>query len=103
MLNQVVVVGRLVRTPEVDINDDKKICNITIATPRSYKNENEEYETDFIDAVLYGNIAESTCEYCHKGDLIGIKGRLQKEGSNVSLKLVAEKISFLSANGERSG
>ena len=50
MLNQIVLVGRLVATPEVkELEDEKKVANITVAVPRSYKNADGEYETDFID------------------------------------------------------
>ena len=48
MLNQVVLVGRLVKDPElVETENNKKISRITIAIPRSFKNMNGEYETDF--------------------------------------------------------
>ncbi|MEG1146642.1 MAG: single-stranded DNA-binding protein, partial [Bacilli bacterium] len=62
-----------------------------------------EYETDFVDCVLWSGIATQTAEYCKKGDLIGVKGRLQtstyeKDGkTQKSLQVVAEKITFLSS------
>ena len=78
MLNQVVVVGRIVRDPELNQTENgKKVSNITLAVPRNYKNADGVYETDFIDATLWTNIAENTCEYCKQGDMVGIKGRLQ--------------------------
>ena len=47
MLNQTVLVGRLVKDPEVKtLEDGKEVSNITLAVQRSYKNENGEYETD---------------------------------------------------------
>ena len=78
MLNQIVLVGRL--TKEVQINkteNGKKISNITLAVPRSFKNMNGLYDTDFIDCILWENVAVNTSEYCHKGDILGIKGRVQ--------------------------
>ena len=78
MLNQVVLVGRLVKDPELrETEEGKKLTNITIAVPRNYKNIDGEYDTGFIDCVLWAGVAESTVDYCHKGDLLGIKGRLQ--------------------------
>ena len=78
MLNQIVIVGRLVRDPELRETDGgKKVTNITLAVPRSYKNLNGEYETDYIDCVLWTGIAENTTEYCKKGDILGLKGRVQ--------------------------
>lgn len=99
MLNQIVLVGRLVKELELkELESGKKVCNITLAVPRSFKNSKGEYETDFIDCALWENIAENTVEYCHKGDLIGIKGRLQTEEE--TLYVMAEKITFLNSKGE---
>ena len=100
MLNQVVLVGRLVKDLEVVKEEEKEVAYITIAVPRSYKNMDGEYETDFIDCILWNGIATNTAEYCHKGDLLGIKGRLQTDISNNGIKttnVIAEKITFLSS------
>ena len=104
MLNQVVIVGRLVKDPELrDTESGKKVTYITLAVPRSYKNPNGEYEADFIDCILWTAIAESTTEYCKKGDLLGIKGRLQssvyeKDGEKrYATNLIAEKVTFLTS------
>ena len=54
MLNQTVIVGRLVKEPELrQTENGTKVTNITLAVPRSYKNVDGEYETDFI-FVFYG-------------------------------------------------
>ena len=96
MLNQVIIVGRLVSKPIVEENENgKKVCNITLAVPRSYKNDEGIYDTDFIKCILWNSIAEHTVEYCNKGDLISVKGRLQCLGGN-ELQVVAEKVVFLS-------
>ena len=48
MLNQTVLVGRLVRDPELrETESGSKVTYITLAVPRSYKNVNGEYDTDF--------------------------------------------------------
>lgn len=104
MLNQLVIVGRLVKDPELKETDNgKKVSNITLAIPRSYKNSEGEYDTDFINCILWQGIAETTSEYCHKGDLIGIKGRvessLDKDGKN-SMNLIADKVTFLSSKNK---
>ena len=109
MLNQFVGVGRLVAEPSVkETEDGKQVSNITIAVPRSYKNENGEYDTDFVDVVLWNGIAENTAEYCHKGDIIGVKGRIQtstyetEDGEKrKSTQIVAEKITFLSSSKDK--
>ena len=94
MRNQVVLVGRLVGNPILEENE-KKVCNITLAVPRSYKNDEGIYDTDFIKCILWNSIAEHTVEYCNKGDVIGVKGRLTCLGGS-ELQVVAEKITFLS-------
>ncbi len=66
-----------------------------LAVPRSYKNENGEYETDFIPCVLWNTIAVSTCEYCKKGDLVGVKGRIQNIADKI--EIIAERVTFLSS------
>lgn len=103
MLNQAVLVGRLVRDPELKETDSgKKVTKITLAVPRSYKNMNGEYETDFIECVLWSGIAESTVEYCNKGDLLGVKGRIQTRNIEIDdtkkiyTEVIAEKVTFLS-------
>lgn len=108
MLNQIVLVGRLVNNPEIsETESGKATSKITLAVPRSYKNENGEYETDFINCRIWGNMAKNTSEYCRKGDLIGIKGRVEtynretKEGKKYYTEIVADKITFLSNSKKR--
>lgn len=105
MLNQTVLVGRLVRDPELyETESGNKVTNITLAVPRSYKNSEGVYDTDFINCVLWKGVAESATEYCHKGDLLGIKGRIQTrtvemddESKKNVTEVVAEKVTFLSS------
>ena len=98
MLNQVICVGRLVKNVEVnELEGGKKVANITLAIPRSFKNAEGEYDTDFINIILWGVVAENVSEYCHKGDVLGIKGRLQKEKKDNRLQVIADKVTFLSS------
>lgn len=104
MLNQSILVGRIVREPEVrETENGVKISNITLAVPRSYKNSNGEYDTDFISCVLWRGVAEKTAEYCQKGDLIGVRGHIQTrqveypdETRHNVVEVIAEKVTFLS-------
>ena len=103
MLNQVIMVGRLVAKPIVEENENgRKVSEITIAVTRSFKNDEGIYDTDFIKCILWNGIAENTVEYCNKGDIIGVKGRLQCLSGN-ELKVVAEKVSFLSSGKTKKG
>lgn len=107
MLNQVILVGRLAKNPELqELEDGKKVANITLAVPRSFKNHLGEYETDFIKCSLWNSIAERTTEFCEQGDIVGVRGRLQtdsyeKDGEQrYGMSVVAEKITFLSSKNQ---
>ena len=105
MLNQTVLVGRLVRDPELyETDNGNKVTHITLAVPRSYKNMEGEYDTDFISCVLWKGVAENAVEYCHKGDLLGVKGRIQSRKIDIDeqtkkeiVEVVAEKVTYLSS------
>ena len=108
-MNNVILVGRLVKDLEIrETENNIKVANITIAVTRNYKNANGEYETDFIPCVLWNSIAENTAEYLKKGDMVGIKGRLQSNNilnedgtiKDVRYEVVAEKVTFLSNKKE---
>ena len=100
ILNQVILVGRLVRDPVIKQNDKKKdVSYITVAVPRSFKDANGEYQTDFLNVVLFDLVAK-------KGSIIGVKGRLQSsvveenEEKKYYTDIIAEKITFLSSSKE---
>ena len=103
MFNTVILVGRLVRDPELQLTDTgKKRSYITLAVSRGYKNQNGEYETDFLDCTLWTGIAENTAEYCKSGDVVGVKGKLQtwllenEDGTKQKkMEIVAERVTFL--------
>lgn len=107
MLNQIVLVGRLVRDFEVHLTDkNKKVATITLAVPRSFKNLEGVYETDFIDCTLWDTIALNTKEYCQKGDILGLRGRIQSrtieadDKKQTQLEIVGEKVTFLSSKSK---
>ncbi len=93
MLNQVMLVGRVADEP---IKVEKGIV-ITLAVQRAYKNADGLYETDHIDCTLLNQLADTFCEYCHKGDIVGVRGRLENLNYTASLLLIAEKVTFLSS------
>ena len=105
MLNQIILVGRLTRNITVNKSENGvKVATISIAVPRSFKNVEGVYDTDFIDCVAFDAIAENTSEYCTKGDIVGIKGRVQSnvventEGKKENkIEIICEKITFLSS------
>ena len=110
MLNQVVLVGRLVRKPELrEAGNKSKFAYITLAVPRTFKNVNGEYDCDFVDCILWDAAATNTVEYCNKGDIVGIRGRIQTrmvEEENDKeevekekvIEIICERVSFLSSS-----
>lgn len=78
MINNVTIVGRLTKDPELKYTPQgKPVANITLAVQRSFKNANGEYDADFIQAVIWGNIAETVANKTGKGKLFGVTGRIQ--------------------------
>lgn len=100
MVNQVILVGKLTNKPILEERGDKVYSKITLATPRSYKNINGEYDTDFIDVVLINKVAESCIECCKQGDTIGVRGNLQRL-KDKDLEVHAERITFLSSKSHK--
>ena len=109
MLNSLILVGRL--TKEIDIKETesgKKVGTLSLAIPRSFKNMNGVYETDFVNCTLWEEKAKLTKEYCKVGDIVGIRGRLQSniiktdEGTRYFLEVVADKVSFLSSKSKNN-
>jgi len=104
MLNQIILVGRLTRDITVNKSDNgTKVATIGLAIPRSFKNSEGTYDTDFLDCVAFDSIAENTSEYCSKGDIVGVKGRVQsrtieeKDSKKTVMEIIAEKVTFLSS------
>ena len=108
MLNQIVLVGRLVRDIQVNKSETgNKIATMTLAVPRSFKNHDGLYDTDFIDCTLWNSVALNTSTYCKKGDIVGIKGRIQsriieeEEHNKTIMQVIAEKVTFLSSKKDK--
>ena len=107
MLNQIVLVGRLTKDIIVNKSDNGiKVATLRLAIPRSFKNSDGMYDTDFIDCVLFDNVAENTSEYCKKGDIVGVKGRIQSrviednDSKESIMEIIAEKVTFLSSKSK---
>ena len=96
MLNQVVL-GKDVEISNT--KDGKNFSNIVLAIPRSFKNSEGEYETDFVRCTLWEKLAMNAKEFCGKGQILGVKGKLQtnKTEDKYYIEVVAEKVSFLSS------
>lgn len=107
-MNQVTIVGRLTKHPELrKTNNGKTFVYATLAVKRHYRNSNGEYETDFISCALWDKVAEAVSNRCVKGTLIGVSGRIQTrtyEGEDGNRKyvteVVAQNVSYLEKKRE---
>ncbi len=78
MLNKIILMGRLVRDPELRrTNGGTPVASFTIAVDRDFKSQDGEKETDFIDVVVWRNTAEFVSKYFTKGRMAVVEGRLQ--------------------------
>ena len=110
MHNLVYLIGRLTEDPKVKkYGDDKDYATINLAVQRNYKNEDGIYETDFFRCVLWNGLASSTKEYCHRGDILGIKGRIQNRSyvdenntTKYLTEIIAEKVSFVTTKSKKT-
>ena len=109
MVNNIILIGRLVADPELKVLDDgRKVADITLAVQRPFKNMDGQYDVDFIKIILWEGLALSIESYCKKGALIAVKARLQSWTYGVSgkkqnlLEVIGEKITFLqTANSKK--
>ena len=78
MLNSVILIGRLVRDPDMRYTaTGKGVCGFTLAVDRPFANQDGEREADFLDVVAWGKLAETCANHLSKGRLVAVRGRLQ--------------------------
>lgn len=102
MLNKILLMGRLVRDPELrHTGSGTAVASFTLAVDRDYKTQNGKKETDFIDIVAWRSTAEFVSKYFIKGRMAVVEGRLQirdwtdKDGGRRrSAEVVADNIYF---------
>ena len=102
MLNNVILVGRVVEEPELKVLEGGyKVANFVLAIQKPFRNESNEYETDFIPVQAWMKTAELICDYIGKGSVLGCKCRLQTKIVEVndlklkSIDVIVERISFI--------
>lgn len=76
-MNKTILIGRLTADPELrQTQSGIASCRFTIAVNRKYKNEQGEYEADFITCVAWRQTAEFVSRYFSKGKMIAVEGTL---------------------------
>jgi len=102
-MNRVCLIGRLTSKPELRYTSSNiAITRLTVAINRNYKNEQGNYDADFINCIAWKNTAELITKYFNKGSQIGIEGRIQtgsyddKDNKRVyTTDVIVENVTFL--------
>ena len=103
-LNKVILVGRLVRDPEIRYTQGgTSVANFSLASNRTYLQNGEKKElTSFFNCIAWSKLGEIIVQYCKKGRRVGIEGRLQqrawedKDGNKRStVEVVVDNFQFL--------
>ncbi len=102
MLNNIILVGRLTKDPEVmKTEGEVSVANITLAIDRPFRSSDNVFDTDFIPVSVWRGYADAVANYCKKGSIIGVKGRVQNrpiiiaEKTIQTLEVIAERVSFI--------
>lgn len=102
-INKAILIGNLTRDPEVrQTPSGIMVCNFSIAIKRNYKNQQGEYEADFVNVIAWKKLAELCGQYLEKGKKCSIVGRIQsstyndKDGKKIyKTEIVADEVEFL--------
>ena len=81
-----------------------EVADFSLAVTRNFKNPDGEYDTDFINCIVYGKLASTISTYVRKGDRLAVEGRIQvrsyqnSEFKNVYVtEVVVSNVDFLEA------
>lgn len=112
MINNVVLVGRLTKDPDLRYTaTGTATATFTLAVNRNFTNQSGNRDADFINCVIWRKSAETLANYARKGTLLGVTGRIQtrnyenQQGQRVYVtEVVADNFQLLesrSANEQR--
>lgn len=110
MLNRVVLIGRLTKDPELRYTSNgTAVATFTLAVDRNYSNQQGERQADFLNIVVWRQLAELCANYLKKGRLAAVEGSIQTrnydnaEGRKVYVtEIVADNVRFLESNRDRN-
>lgn len=97
------MIGRLTKDPDMRYTSNgTAVATFTLAVNRNFTNQNGSREADFINCVIWRKSAESLANYCRKGTLLGVTGRIQtrnyenQQGQRIYVtEVVAERYQLL--------
>jgi len=110
VINNVVLVGRLTRDPEMRYTQSgKAVTRFRLAVDRPFgRDESGNRPTDFIDITAWEKTGELCGQYLGKGSPVGVQGRIQtrtyttQDGQQrQAFEVVADRVSFLESRAER--
>jgi single-strand DNA-binding protein len=107
MINRCIIVGRMVRDPELRrTGNGNAIVNFTLALDNYSGGEKS---TDFIPVAAFNKMATNIAQYCSKGSLVGVDGKIHsktyqnKDGKNVTyINVVADNVRFMDTRKSQS-
>lgn len=101
MINRIVLVGRMVKDPELKFGQSGTgICNFTLAVDRAFKKDGQP-DADFPRVIQFGKGGEATANFMSKGSLVAVDGRLQTRtwesdnGRQYATEVIADSVKFL--------
>ena len=108
MLNNAVIMGRLVADPELRTTGSGiSVLSFTVAVDRGFVRQGEDRQADFIDVIAWRQTAEFISKYVRKGSMIAIQGHIQtrmyedKNGNKrKAVEVVADNVSFCGSKNE---
>ena len=108
MLNNAVIMGRLVADPELRTTGSGiSVLSFTVAVDRGFVRQGEDRQADFIDVIAWRQTAEFVSKYFRKGSMIAIQGHIQtrmyedKNGNKrKAVEVVADNVSFCGSKNE---
>ena len=102
MLNKVVLIGRLIKDPDLRYTTSGiAVARFILAVDRGFKNQDGEKQADFIPITVWRTQAENCAKYLQKGRLVAVVGRIQtgsydKDGQrHYTTEVVADEVTFL--------
>lgn len=109
MYNKIMLIGRLVATPEmVKTPNNKSVTRVTLAVNRRFKSKDGEREADFVNVVFWGRLAETLASYGTKGSLISVDGELrtrsyEKDGQkHYMTEVLGQSFQLLESRAQRA-
>lgn len=111
MLNVVAIMGRLVADPEFKTTPAGiNVCTFRIACDRSFVQQGQQRQADFIDVVAWRHNADFLCKYFAKGSMVAVQGRLQTRqyqdrngNKRTAVEVVADSLSFAGSSKKPGG